>query len=577
MAMLSREPSPLIPQTLDHRIDLGTTNSCACAEMSCVIENSEGARTTPSVVAFAKHGERLVGLPAKRQAVVHATNTVFAFKRLIGRQFTDKEVADDRRPQNTGHLSSSASVTAGQLFPVEYDGGKKTFSAEELPSMVLTKMKETAEQYLNQKVNHAVITVPAHFNDAQRQATKDAGQIAGLNVLRVINEPTAAALAYGLDKDSKAKIVVVCDLGGGTFDISIIEMPTAASTKSSPPTRHHLGDEGFDILLVDHILKEFKSEHGIDLNGDRMAIQRIREAAAKAKIELSSTAQTEINLPFITADATGPKHINTKLLHSQFEALTSSLIQRTVARCKKALSDAGVKPSDVHQVILVGGMTRIETLGSIMTISSLATRPSLLQKSQVFSTAADRETAIEVKIYQGECELVVNNKLLGNFNLVGIPPAPKGVSQIEITFDIDADGIVNVSAKDKATRRDQSITILDKERRDLIKLSNKANSFCVDTENSVNEFKDQLDTAIKTKMDETQVASLGFQKLYEKKNAEHAASSEAPAEERKDDEKKESMPDVVLYCMTPNLDTRTLNTYPPTQQLMNPTGSEAHV
>ncbi|KAF7315043.1 putative SSC1-mitochondrial HSP70 member [Mycena indigotica] len=629
-------------------IDLGTTNSCVSVmegKTSRVIENSEGARTTPSVVAFAKHGERLVGLPAKRQAVVNATNTVFAFKRLIGRQFTDKEVTDDRKHWPFTVVSKGDGRPAVQ---VEYDGGKKTFSAEELSSMVLTKMKETAEQYLNQKVNHAVITVPAYFNDAQRQATKDAGQIAGLNVLRVINEPTAAALAYGLDKDSKAKIVAVYDLGGGTFDISILEMHDGVYEVKSTNGDTHLGGEDFDILLVDHILKEFKSEHGIDLNGDRMAIQRIREAAEKAKIELSSTAQTEINLPFITADATGPKHINTKLLRSQFEALTSSLIQRTVAPCKKALSDAGVKPSDVHEVILVGGMTRmprvtetvksvfgrepskgvnpdeavaigasvqggvlagnvtdvllldvtplslgIETLGGIMT--KLITRNTTIptKKSQVFSTAADGQTAIEVKIYQGERELVADNKLLGNFNLVGIPPAPKGVPQIEITFDIDADGIVNVSAKDKATGKDQSMTIAsssglskddinkmvsdaeqyaesDKERRDLIEMSNKADSFCADTEKSVNEFKDQLDAAekekvtkligelralalqaqagdgsitpeaIKTKMDETQVASLGlFQKVYEKKNAEHAASSEAPAEEKKDDDKKD--------------------------------------
>ncbi|KAF7318065.1 Heat shock protein 70 [Mycena chlorophos] len=629
-------------------IDLGTTNSCVSimeGKSSRVIENSEGARTTPSVVAFAKHGERLVGLPAKRQAVVNAANTVFAFKRLIGRKFNDKEVTEDRK-----HWPFTV-VSKGDGRPgvqVEYDGQKKVFSAEELSSMVLVKMRETAEQYLNQKVNHAVITVPAYFNDAQRQATKDAGQIAGLDVLRVINEPTAAALAYGLDKDSKAKVVAVYDLGGGTFDISILEMHDGVYEVKSTNGDTHLGGEDFDIVLVDHILKEFKAENGIDLNGDRMAIQRIREAAEKAKIELSSTAQTEINLPFITADASGPKHINTKLLRSQFEALTSPLIQRTVAPCKKALADAGVKSSDVHEVILVGGMTRmprvaetvksvfgrdpskgvnpdeavaigasiqggvlagnvtdvllldvtplslgIETLGGIMTkiISRNTTIPT--KKSQVFSTAADGQTAIEVKIYQGERELVADNKLLGNFNLVGIPPAPKSVPQIEITFDIDADGIVNVSAKDKATGKDQSMTIAsssglskddinkmvsdaeqyaesDKERRDLIEMSNKADSFCADTEKSLNEFKDQLDATekekvtkligelralalqaqaggeqvsaetIKAKMDETQQASLGlFQKVYEKKNAENSSSSSEPAEEKKDEEKKD--------------------------------------
>ncbi|KAF7304648.1 Heat shock protein [Mycena kentingensis (nom. inval.)] len=629
-------------------IDLGTTNSCVSimeGKTSRVIENSEGARTTPSVVAFAKHGERLVGLPAKRQAVVNSANTVFAFKRLIGRKFSDKEVTEDRKHWPFTVVNKGEDRPAVQ---VEYDGQKKTFSAEELSSMVLVKMRETAEQYLNQKVNHAVITVPAYFNDAQRQATKDAGQIAGLDVLRVINEPTAAALAYGLDKDSKAKVVAVYDLGGGTFDISILEMHDGVYEVKSTNGDTHLGGEDFDIVLVDHIMAEFKKENGIDLSGDRMAIQRIREAAEKAKIELSSTAQTEINLPFITADASGPKHINTKLLRSQFEALTSPLIQRTVSPCKKALTDAGVKASDVHEVILVGGMTRmprvaetvksvfgrdpskgvnpdeavaigasiqggvlagnvtdvllldvtplslgIETLGGIMT--KLITRNTTIptKKSQVFSTAADGQTAIEVKIYQGERELVADNKLLGNFNLVGIPPAPKGVPQIEITFDIDADGIVNVSAKDKATGKDQSMTIAsssglsksdinkmvsdaeqfaesDKERRDLIEIANKADSVCADTEKAMSEFKDQLDPTeketvtklvgelraialqaqagdgsvssetIKAKIDETQNASLGlFKKVYEKKNAESSSSTEAPSEEKKDEEKKE--------------------------------------
>jgi len=630
-------------------IDLGTTNSCVSVmegKTSRVIENAEGARTTPSVVAFTKHGERLIGLPAKRQAVVNSANTVFAFKRLIGRQFKDKEVQDD-----TTHWPFKVVPKSDGRPAVEVDnGGKRVqFSAEELSSMVLAKMRETAEQYLNKKVNHAVVTVPAYFNDAQRQATKDAGQIAGLDVLRVINEPTAAALAYGLDR-SESSVIAVYDLGGGMFDISILEMQKGVFEVKSTNGDTHLGGDDFDIVLVEHLLKEFKKESGLDLTSDPMAIQRVREAAEKAKIELSSTAQTEINLPFITADATGPKHINTKLLRSQFESLVAPLVQRTVDPCKKALSDARVKPSEINEVILVGGMTRmprvadtvkgifgrepskgvnpdeavaigasiqggvlagnvtdillldvtplslgIETLGGIMT--KLSTRNTTIptKKSQVFSTAADGQTAIEVKIFQGERELVRDNKLLGNFNLVGIPPAPKGVPQIEITFDIDADGIVNVSAKDKATNKDQSMTIAsssglsekdiekmvsdaeqyaetDKERRSLIEEANKADSVCADTEKAMNEFKDQLDAAekdkvtklvaelreiavkgqaadpsvtadaIRAKINETQQASLGlFQKVYEKKNAENSSASSEPEVEEKDtkDEKKD--------------------------------------
>ncbi|KAK0454539.1 heat shock protein 70 family [Armillaria borealis] len=629
-------------------IDLGTTNSCVSVmegKESRVIENAEGARTTPSVVAFTKHGERLVGLPAKRQAVVNSTNTVFAFKRLIGRQFNDKEVQDDMKHWPFTVVPKSDGRPAVE---VENGGQKQRFSAEELSSMVLSKMRETAQQYLNKNVNHAVVTVPAYFNDAQRQATKDAGQIAGLDVLRVINEPTAAALAYGLDR-GESSVIAVYDLGGGTFDISILEKQGGVFEVKSTNGDTHLGGEDFDILLVDHILKEFKKESGIDLNGDRMAIQRIREAAEKAKIELSSTTQTEINLPFITADASGPKHINTKLLRSQFESLVAPLVQRTVEPCKKALNDAGVKTTEINEVILVGGMTRmprvgetvksvfgrepskgvnpdeavakgaaiqggvlagnvtdillldvtplslgIETLGGIMTklINRNTTIPA--KKSQVFSTAADGQTAIEVKIYQGERELVRDNKLLGNFNLVGIPPAPKGIPQIEITFDIDADGIVNVSAKDKATNKDQSMTIAsssglsdkdiekmvsdaeqyaetDKARKHLIEEANKADSVCADTEKAMNEFKDQIDKteqekvaklvaelrelavkgqaadpsidaeAIRVKINETQQASLGlFSKVYEKRNAEENASSSSsssssePEPEKKD-------------------------------------------
>jgi len=628
-------------------IDLGTTNSCVSVmegKSSRVIENSEGARTTPSVVAFTKHGERLVGLPAKRQAVVNASNTVFGFKRLIGRQFKDKEVQDDMK-----HWPFQV-VAKGDGRPavrVESGDKKQEFSPEEMSSMVLTKMKETAEQYLNKKVNHAVITVPAYFNDAQRQATKDAGQIAGLDVLRVINEPTAAALAYGLDR-SDSSVIAVYDLGGGTFDISILEMQKGVFEVKSTNGDTHLGGEDFDIALVDYIFKEFQKESGINLSQDRMAIQRIREAAEKAKIELSSTTQTEINLPFITADASGPKHINLKLSRANFESLVDKLVQRTVEPCKKALNDAGVKASEVNEVILVGGMTRmpkvgetvknifgrepskgvnpdeavaigasiqggvlagnvtdillldvtplslgIETLGGIMTklINRNTTIPT--KKSQTFSTAADGQTAIEVKIYQGERELVRDNKLLGNFNLVGIPPAPKGVPQIEITFDIDADGIVNVSAKDKATNKDQSMTIAsssglsdkdiermvadaeqfaesDKARRGLIEEANKGESVCSDTEKAMNEFKDQLDATekekvtklvgelrelaakgqagdgsvtaeqIREKINETQQASLGlFQKVYEKRNAENATSesSESSSSENKDEKK----------------------------------------
>ncbi|THU77440.1 heat shock protein 70 [Dendrothele bispora CBS 962.96] len=568
-------------------IDLGTTNSCVSVTQgkdSVVIENSEGQRSTPSVVAFTKHGERLVGLPAKRQAVVNSANTVFAFKRLIGRQFKDKEVQDDMKHWPFQIIPKSDGRPAVQ---VESNGKKETYSAEELSSMVLTKMRDTAQQYLNKKINHAVVTVPAYFNDAQRQATKDAGTIAGLDVLRVINEPTAAALAYGCDR-ADSSVIAVYDLGGGTFDISILEMQKGVFEVKSTNGDTHLGGEDFDIVLVDHILNEFKKESGIDLAGDRMAIQRIREAAEKAKIELSSTTQTEINLPFITADASGPKHINTKLLRSQFESLVEPLVKRTVDPCKKALSDAGVKANEINdrypcrwydsyaqswrdcpvakgaaiqRGVLAGNVTDIlllDTLGGIMTklLNRNTTIPT--KKSQVFSTAADGQTAIEVKIYQGERELVRDNKLLGNFNFVGIPPAPKGVPQTEITFDIDADGVVNVFAKDKVTNKDQSLTIAsssglsdkdiekmvsdaeqytetDKARRGLIEEPNKADSVWADTEKAMNEFKDQLDAtaqgqavkgqAADPSRKETQQASLGlFQKVYEKPQCEHTAS-----------------------------------------------------
>ncbi|KAJ2806817.1 hypothetical protein H4R21_000724 [Coemansia helicoidea] len=560
-------------------IDLGTTNSCVAVmegKNTRVIENSEGGRTTPSTVAFTKDGELLVGVPAKRQAVVNPENTLFATKRLIGRKFKDAEVQRDIREvpfKIVGHSNGDAWVEARG----------KNYSPAQIGGFVVGKMKETAEAFLGKPVKNAVITVPAYFNDSQRQATKDAGSIAGLNVLRVINEPTAAALAYGVDKEDD-KLVAVYDLGGGTFDISILEIQKGVFEVKSTNGDTHLGGEDFDIYLVRKVVEDFKRESGIDLSGDRMAIQRIREACEKAKIELSSTVQTDINLPFITADASGPKHINTKLTRGQYESLTKSLVDRTVEPCKKALKDAGVSSSQIGEVILVGGMTRmprvqdtvksvfgreptkavnpdeavamgaaiqggvlagevkdillldvtplslgIETLGGVFT--RLITRNTTIptKKSQVFSTAADGQTAVEIKVFQGERELVRDNKMLGNFQLTGLPPAPKGVPQIEVSFDIDADGIVNVSAKDKATNRDQSITIAassglsdaeiedmianaekhaeaDKERREVIEATNSAESIITDTEKHLEEFKAQLDkeeaTKIRSQLDE---------------------------------------------------------------------------
>ncbi|KAJ2514416.1 hypothetical protein H4217_005767 [Coemansia sp. RSA 1939] len=560
-------------------IDLGTTNSCVSVmegKNTRVIENSEGGRTTPSTVAFSKDGELLVGVAAKRQAVVNPENTLFATKRLIGRKFQDKEVQRDIKEvpyKIVSHNNGDAWVEARG----------KPYSPAQIGAFVVGKMKETAEAYLGKTVKNAVITVPAYFNDSQRQATKDAGSIAGLNVLRVINEPTAAALAYGVDKEGD-KVVAVYDLGGGTFDISILEIQKGVFEVKSTNGDTHLGGEDFDIHLVRKVVEDFKRESGIDLSGDRMAVQRIREACEKAKIELSSTVQTEINLPFITADASGPKHINTKLTRTQYEQLTKPLVDRTVEPCKKALKDAGVGASQIGEVILVGGMSRmprvqetvknifgrnatkavnpdeavamgaaiqggvlagevtdillldvtplslgIETLGGVFTrlINRNTTIPT--KKSQVFSTAADGQTAVEIKVYQGERELVRDNKLLGNFQLTGLPPAPKGVPQIEVAFDIDADGIVNVSAKDKATNRDQSITIAassglseteiedmianaekhaeaDKERRETIEATNSADSIITDTEKHLDEFKDKLDKdeaeKIRTQLDE---------------------------------------------------------------------------
>ena len=490
-------------------IDLGTTNSCVAVmegAQAKVLENTEGARTTPSVVAFTDNEEKLIGQPAKRQAVTNPENTIFAVKRLIGRNFNDPNVKKDVETAPFKIINSDK----GDAW-IEAKGNK--YSPSQISAFVLQKMKETAEKYLGQEVSKAVITVPAYFNDAQRQATKDAGKIAGLEVLRIINEPTAASLAYGLDKKENKKIAVY-DLGGGTFDISILELGDGVFEVKSTNGDTFLGGEDFDNTIVDYLLSEFKKENGIDLKSDKLALQRLKEAAEKAKIELSSAAQTEINLPFVTADKTGPKHINLKMTRAKLEALVEDLISRTIPPCKTALKDAGMSASEIQEVILVGGMTRmpkvieevknffgrepnksvnpdevvamgaaiqagvlqgdvkdvllldvtplslgIETLGGVSTklIEKNTTIPT--KKSQVFSTAEDNQPAVSIRVLQGEREMASDNKILGNFELVGIAPAPRGVPQIEVTFDIDANGIVNVSAKDKGTGKEQKIQI----------------------------------------------------------------------------------------------------------------------
>merc|ERR1711944_164210 len=617
-------------------VDLGTTNSCVAVmegKQAKVIENAEGARTTPSVIAFSGDGERLAGMPAKRQAVTNSENTFYATKRLIGRRFDDAEVKKDMKMVSYKIVKSSG----GDAWVSATDG--KVYSPSQIGAFVLSKMKETAEGYLGTSVKNAVVTVPAYFNDSQRQATKDAGQISGLNVLRVINEPTAAALAYGMDK-AEDKVIAVFDLGGGTFDVSILEIQKGVFEVKSTNGNTFLGGEDFDNALLEHLVGEFKKEQGIDLRKDAMALQRVREAAEKAKVELSSSVQTDINLPYLTMDQTGPKHMNMKLTRAKFEAIVADLIRKTVEPCNKAMKDAEVSKSDIGEVILVGGMSRmpkvqdtckdifgrnpskavnpdeavamgaaiqggvlagdvtdvllldvtplslgIETLGGVFTklINRNTTIPT--KKSQVFSTAADGQTQVEIKVHQGEREMAADNKLLGQFKLVGIPPAPRGVPQIEVVFDIDANGIVNVSARDKGTGKEQQIVIQssgglskdeienmvreaekhaakDAEMKENIEAVNQAEGVLHDTETKMDEFKDQLPAEDVTKMkdqikevrdkltnkdnmsgeeikktvSDLQQASLKlFEMAYKKMAADRDTSSDSGSDEKKED------------------------------------------
>jgi molecular chaperone DnaK len=555
-------------------IDLGTTNSCVAVlegGTPQVIANSEGGRTTPSVVAVNDSGERLVGQIARRQAVTNPTNTIFAVKRLIGRRFTDKEVERARK-----HLPYE--VVQADNGDASVSLGGKTSSPAEVSAMILQKMKSTAEDYLGEKVTDAVITVPAYFNDSQRQATKDAGAIAGLNVLRIINEPTAAALAYGLDKTGDRKIAVF-DLGGGTFDISVLELGEGVFEVKSTNGDTYLGGEDFDQVIIEYLVAEFKKEQGVDLSADKMALQRLKEAAEKAKCELSSSPATDINLPFITADQSGPKHLNMKLTRSKLESLCSELLDRLEGPCRTALKDAGLSAGDIDEVILVGGMIRmpavqervkkifgkdphkgvnpdevvavgaaiqggvlagevkdvllldvtplslgIETLGGVFTklIEKNTTIPT--SKSQVFSTAEDNQPAVSIKVYQGEREIAAHNKLLGNFDLTGLPPAPRGMPQIEVTFDIDANGIMHVSAKDKGTGREQKIEIKgdsglskeeidqmikdaelhaseDKKRRETVDARNELDAMIYRIEKQVADLGDDLESSIKSELE----------------------------------------------------------------------------
>ena len=615
-------------------IDLGTTNSCVAimdGKNPKVIENSEGARTTPSVVAFTE-SEKLIGQSAKRQAVTNPENTLYAVKRFIGRSFEDDTVQKDLG-------LSPFKIIKGNNGDAWVEAQGEKYSPSQISAFILQKMKETAESYTGETITQAVITVPAYFNDAQRQATKDAGKIAGLEVLRIINEPTAASLAYGLDK-KQSGTVVVYDLGGGTFDVSILEVGDGVFEVKSTNGDTHLGGEDFDLRIIDFLASEFKKEQGIDLKNDKLALQRLKEAAEKAKIELSSYTQTDVNLPFVTADQSGPKHLNVKLTRAKLEELVDDLLQSTIEPCKKALSDAGLSASDINDVILVGGMTRmpkvteivknffgkdpskgvnpdevvamgaaiqagvlqgdvkdvllldvtplslgIETLGGVFTklIERNTTVPT--KKSQVFSTAEDNQNAVTIRVFQGEREMAADNKLLGQFDLVGIPPAPRGTPQIEVTFDIDANGIVNVSAKDKSTGKEQQIKIqasgglsdeeidkmvkdaeanaeTDKKKREEVDVKNQADSLVFQVEKNIKEHGDKISAEDKSKIeadlkdlkealekndvevikqktqDLTQSSMKMGEAMYKDQQSTEAPGAEQPQQENKSDENK---------------------------------------